>query len=105
MILILNQNICCGYSKEPSQQDSYFEQPKHTFKLAGKTINKILHYFFSYYHYHCISGATAIMVDHFSQKSGAFIYFVSTSDLENDQLTFTSQVDNPFVPLAMTSGL
>ena len=76
------------------------------FNLEGKTIKKkYAKLFLTYYHNHCISGATAIMVDHFSQKSGAFIYFVSTSDLENDQLTFTSQVDNPFVPLAMNSGL
>ena len=27
--LYLNQNICCGYSKEPSQWDGSFEQPKH----------------------------------------------------------------------------
>ena len=25
----LNQNICCGYSKEPSQWDCSFEDPKH----------------------------------------------------------------------------
>ena len=27
--LFLNQNICCGYSKEPSQWDGSFEHPKH----------------------------------------------------------------------------
>ena len=27
----LTQNICCGYSKEPSQWDSSFEHPKHLF--------------------------------------------------------------------------
>ena len=27
--LFFNQNICCGYSKEPSQWDSSFEHPKH----------------------------------------------------------------------------
>ena len=29
--IYLNQNICCGYSKEPSQGDGSFEHPKHTF--------------------------------------------------------------------------
>ena len=33
---ILNQNICCGYSKEPSQWDGSFEHPKHMIKLMGK---------------------------------------------------------------------
>ena len=27
--LFLNQNTCCGCSKEPSQWDGYFEHPKH----------------------------------------------------------------------------
>ena len=40
--LFLNQNLCCGYSKEPSQWDGSFEQPKHMFKLMGKEINTIL---------------------------------------------------------------
>ena len=40
--LFLNQNICCGCSKEPSQQDGSFEHPKHMFKLIGKEINAIL---------------------------------------------------------------
>ena len=40
--LFLNQNICCGYSKELSQWDSSFEHPKRTFKLMGLEINAIL---------------------------------------------------------------
>ena len=35
--LFLNQNICCGYSKELSQ-DGSFEYPKHMFKLMDKKI-------------------------------------------------------------------
>ena len=27
--LFLNQNICCGYSKEISQREGSFEHPKH----------------------------------------------------------------------------
>ena len=27
--LFFNQNICCGYSKEPSRWDSSFEHPQH----------------------------------------------------------------------------
>ena len=41
--LVLIQNICCGYSKEPSQLDGPFEHPKHMFKLMGKKIITILH--------------------------------------------------------------
>ena len=40
--LFLKQNICCGYSKEPSQWDSSFEHPKHMLKLMGKKILTIL---------------------------------------------------------------
>ena len=40
--LFLSQNICCGYSKEPSQCDGCFEHPKHIFKLTGKEVNVIL---------------------------------------------------------------
>ena len=40
--LFLIQNICCGYSKEPSQGDGSFEHPQHMFKLMGKKIIKIL---------------------------------------------------------------
>ena len=42
-LLFLNQNICCGYSKEPSQCDDSFEHPKHMFRLLGKKIITILH--------------------------------------------------------------
>ena len=37
----LIQNICCGYSKEPSQLDGSLEHPKHMFKLMGKKIIKV----------------------------------------------------------------
>ena len=37
--LLLNQNICCGYSKETSQWDGSFEHP---FNFMGKEINAIL---------------------------------------------------------------
>ena len=37
-VLFLNQNICCGYSKELSQLDSSFEHPKHMLKLIAKKI-------------------------------------------------------------------
>ena len=38
IFLFLNQNICCGYSKEPSQWDGSFKHPKHMLKLMGKKI-------------------------------------------------------------------
>ena len=40
--LFLSQNICCGYSKEPSWWDGSFEHPKHMFKLMDKKIIAIL---------------------------------------------------------------
>ena len=40
--LFLDQNICCGYSKEPSHWDGYFEHPKHIIKLISKKTFTIL---------------------------------------------------------------
>ena len=40
--LFLNQNICCGYSKESSRWDGSFEHLKHMFNLMDKKINTIL---------------------------------------------------------------
>ena len=40
--LFLNQNICCGYSKEPSQQDGSFQHLKQMFKLMDTKILTIL---------------------------------------------------------------
>ena len=41
IFLFLNQNICCEYSKEPSQRDGSFN-PKHMLKMMGKKIFTIL---------------------------------------------------------------
>ena len=38
IFLFLNQSICCGYSKEPSQWDGSFEHSKHMLKLMGKKV-------------------------------------------------------------------
>ena len=38
IFLFLNQNICCGHSKELSQLDGSFEHPKHMLKVMGKNI-------------------------------------------------------------------
>ena len=42
MILFINKNICCGYSKESSQRDGSFEQTKQMLKLIDKKILTIL---------------------------------------------------------------
>ena len=42
IFLFLNQNICCGYSKEPSQWDYSFEHTKHILKVMGKKVFTIL---------------------------------------------------------------
>ena len=42
IFVFLTQNICCGYSKEPSQRDGYFEHPEHMFKSLGNEINAII---------------------------------------------------------------
>ena len=38
----LDQNRCCGCSKELSQLDGSFGNPKHMFRLLGKKIITIL---------------------------------------------------------------
>ena len=42
IFLFLNQNICCGYSKEPSRWDGSFEHPKQVFKVMDKKMFAIL---------------------------------------------------------------
>ena len=42
IFVFLNQNICCGYSKEASQRDASFEYPKHLLKLMSKKIFTVL---------------------------------------------------------------
>ena len=34
----MNENICCGYSKEPSKSDGSFEQPKCVYTINGQEI-------------------------------------------------------------------
>ena len=46
IFLFFNQNICCGYSKEPSQWDGSFEHPKHMLIIMGKKIFTILRWKF-----------------------------------------------------------
>ena len=46
IFLFLNQNICCGYSKELFWRDCSFEHPKQMFKLMDK---KILTFFCSFF--------------------------------------------------------
>ena len=36
MFVVLNQNICCGQSKEPSQYDDSFEHTKPNVETDGK---------------------------------------------------------------------
>ena len=42
IFLFLNQNICCGYSKEPSQFHGSFENQIIELKMIGKTIVTVL---------------------------------------------------------------
>ena len=54
--LFLNQNICCGYSKEPSQWDGSFENPKQMLKLMDMKIFTIFIYLdvWIYQHQMCL---------------------------------------------------
>ena len=42
IFLFHNQNVCCGYSKEPSHGDGSFEHPKQMLRLMDKNIFMIL---------------------------------------------------------------
>ena len=46
----------------------------------------------------------SIQVDQSKNGDGDTIFQVSTSDTENDPLTFTSSAANPFVPLSVSEG-
>ena len=67
--LFLNQNICCRYSKEPSQWDGCFEHPKHTLKLIGKKIFTTLRIIF------CLSKLVGSLI-----TSGKYIIFFSENE-------------------------
>ena len=41
IFLFLNQNICCGYSKEPFRWDGSFEHPKRMLKLLCKKLEDL----------------------------------------------------------------
>ena len=50
IFLFINQNICCGYSKEPPQWNGSFEHPKHhtgQCKRTGGCYNKLVVAFFN----------------------------------------------------------
>ena len=51
--LFLTQNICCGYSKEPSQWDGSFDHPKHIFNspVIGLSLSfrPSVHFFFKWH--------------------------------------------------------
>ena len=49
IFLFFNQNICKGYSKEPSHWDGSFEHPKHMSNTMGKKIFTILRWKFLFY--------------------------------------------------------
>ena len=42
IFLFVNKNICCGYSKEPSQRDGSFEDPKHILKDGSENIDNFM---------------------------------------------------------------
>ena len=58
IFLFFNQNIGCGYSKEPSQWDGSFENPKQMFKLMDKKIFTILCPIF------CLPGPKLVHIGH-----------------------------------------
>ena len=49
IFLFLIQNICCGYSKEPSEWDGSFEHPKLMLNIIDKQIFTILRWKFFVY--------------------------------------------------------
>ena len=73
-IFFINQNICCGYSKELSQWDGSFEHPKHMFKLMCKKI-MILRWRFCTKVLLCVS--VYLVVQH---------YYVGSSDVRWESL-------------------
>ena len=103
----LNQNICCGYSKEPSQWDGSFEHSKQMFKLADKktiatlcskillnwpyakhSVIQELHCMFNYDHpqyifwYKIIKLSSMITVPQLSENLHVWIWTLSTCSPE-----------------------
>ena len=67
--LFLNQNICCGYSKEPSRWDGSFEHPKHMFQLMDKKIIAI------YANYFSLTGPLALCPKTVASTPGPSLHF------------------------------
>ena len=74
IFLFLNQNICCVYSKEPSQWDSSFEHPKQMFKLMGKKIFTILRSIFFYLNLCTLCNWTGDLIKRSSGTSQCWIH-------------------------------
>ena len=66
IFLFLNQNICCGYSKELSRWEGSFEHPKHMLKLMGRKFFTILCSFFVFTHDDLYSTAKVFILFFFS---------------------------------------
>ena len=91
--LFLKQNICCGYSKEPSQWDGSFEYPKHMLKLIGKEINAIL------------GSQTILIWTYVAIWGGILLSWTGTcgSDLRPKQTSTKGQCDKYYVPFMCRS--
>ena len=68
LFLFLNQNICCGFSKEPSQWDGSFEHPKHMLTIMGKKIFTILRWNFLFIQF-CVYSQNFCLSRPFSNPS------------------------------------
>ena len=90
--LFLSNNICCGYSKEPSQGDGSFEHPKHMFKLMSKKIITIYTKIF------CLTGP--LRVQNFLKTQAVVVtIFVHILCCKNESFPFSTVILlhlNPF---------
>ena len=73
LFLFLNQNICCGYSKELSQWDSSFEHPKHTLKW----VRKYLYIFTPIFFFFCLTGPMLPYLPQYVQSALTVIWIIS----------------------------
>ena len=87
IVLFQNQNICCGYSKEPSQWDGSFEHPKHMLKIMGKKTFTILRWKFFAYLNLCFYRITTTPIRAISfQGVSQLIYLILNSQLQESTL-------------------
>ena len=97
--LFLNQNICCGYSKEPSPWDGSFGPPKHMFKPMAKKKIAILRKLFLLNWPYAYYPTTFCCKNTPPENTGLLMYkWAVTRDFQQCGILKSADSDEPVLP-------